>query len=163
MRGLRFERTLAASNTEVGTMWTSKVSIDVEAPAPADFVRHREWSSAGMAELKQLTPGPVVVGTEFEASETVPAKVVTYSRITALESNRRIAWHSWFRNLMAADWEFELTQVGRATHLVQRSSWQPGNPGMEIFHRLVRRRRIPIENLRSLERIKAVVEKVGVA
>src|SRR5713226_8194404 len=144
-------------------MWTSEASIDVNAPALevygylADFARHREWSSARMAQLKQLTPGPVRVGSEFEAAETVPAKVVTYSRITALEPNRRIGWHSWFRNLMAADWEFELTQLGGATHLVQSSRWQPGNPGMKIFHRLVRRRRIPVENLRSLERIKAAL------
>jgi hypothetical protein len=169
MRGPRSERTLAASNPEVRTMWTSEVSIDVEVPASdvytylADFVRHREWSSAGMAELKQLTAGPIVVGSEFEASETVPTKVVTHSRITALEPNRRIAWHSWFRNLMAADWEFELTEVSGVTRLVQRSRWQPGNAVMEIFHRLVRRRRIPVENLHSLERIKAAVEKVGVA
>jgi len=150
-------------------MWTSEVSIDVDVPTAevytylADFVRHREWSSAGMAELKQLTPGPVVVGSEFKASETVPAKVVTLSRITALEPNRRIAWHSWFRNLMAADWEFDLAEHDGVTRLVQRSSWQPGNPGMALFHRLVRRRRIPVENLHSLERIKAALEKVGVA
>jgi hypothetical protein len=150
-------------------MWTSEVSIDVDLPTSevytylADFVRHREWSSAGMAELKQLTPGPVVVGSEFQASETVPAQVVTFSRITALEPNRRIAWHSWFRNLMAADWEFDLAEHDGVTHLVQRSRWQPGNPGMALFHRLVRRRRIPVENLHSLERIKAALEKVGVA
>jgi uncharacterized membrane protein len=145
-------------------MWKSEVTIDIEAPAHevydylADFPRHREWSSARMAELKQLTPGPVGVGSEFVASETVPAKVVTSSRITALEPGRRIAWHSWFGKLMAADWEFEVTDQGGMTHLVQRSRWQPGNVGMEIFHRLVRRRRIPVENLHSLKRIKAVLE-----
>jgi hypothetical protein len=145
-------------------MWTSEVSVDIDAPASdvyrylAEFPRHREWSSARMAELKPLTPGPVGVGCEFAASETVPAKVVTYSRITALEPNRRIAWHSWFGKLMAADWEFELTEKGGVTHLVQRSRWQPGNPGMALFHWLVRRRRIPVENLHSLERIKTALE-----
>ncbi len=119
-------------------MWLSEVSVDIEAPAAdvygylADFARHREWSSAAMAELNQLTPSPVGVGSEFVAAETVPAKVVTKSRITALEPNRRIAWHSWFRKLMTADWEFVLTESGGVTHLVQRSQWQPGNPGMEL-------------------------------
>lgn len=146
-------------------MWQSEVSVDVNAPAAdvyaylADFPRHREWSSARMSELKQLTPGPVRVGSEFEASETFPANVATDSRITGLEPNRRIAWHSWFGKLMAADWEFELSERGGVTHLVQRSRWQPGNPAMALFHRFVRRRRIPIENLHSLERIKAMLEK----
>lgn len=146
-------------------MWASEVSVDVDATAAdvytylVDFPRHREWSSARMSELRQLTPGPAGVGSEFEAAETVPAKAVTYSRITALEPNRRIAWHSWFGKLMSADWEFELTEHGEVTHLVQRSRWQPGNLGMELFHRLVRRRRIPVENLHSLERIKSALEE----
>lgn len=150
-------------------MWATEVSIDIEVPAAdvyrylSDFPRHREWSSAQMAELKQLTPGPVGVGSEFEAAEKTPAKVITFSRITALEPHRRIAWHSWFRKLMAADWEFELTERSGVTNLVQRSRWQPGNIGMEVFHRLVRRRRIPIENLHSLERIKAALEKAVAA
>ncbi len=148
-------------------MWTNEVSIDIEAEASevyaylADFPRHREWSSARMTQLKQLTPGPVKVGSEFEASETVPGKVVTHSRITALEPGRGIAWHSRFRNLMAADWEFQLTEEGGVTHLVQRSLWQPGNFVMEMFHWLLRRRQIPVENLHSLERIKAALEKVA--
>jgi uncharacterized membrane protein len=151
-------------NEEVRDMWTSEVSVDVNAPAAgvyaylADFPRHREWSSARMSELKQVTPGPVGIGSEFEAAETVPAKVVTHSRITGLEPHRRIAWHSWFGKQMAADWEFELTENGGTTHLVQRSRWQPGNRGMAVFHRLVRRRRIPIENQHSLERIKSALE-----
>jgi hypothetical protein len=149
-------------------MWTSEVSVDIAVPAPevyaylADFARHREWSSAGMAELKQLTPGPIGVGTEFEAAETMPNKIVTYSRITALEAPLRIAWHAWFRKMMAADWEFEISERRGSTHLVQRSQWQPGNPVMELFHRFVRRRQIPLENQRSLERIKATLEKVAV-
>lgn len=149
-------------------MWESEVHVDIDAPAAdvyrylADFPRHREWSSARMSELKALKPGAVGVGSEFAAAETVPAKVVTYSRITALEPNRRIAWHAWFGKQMAADWEFQLTSLGEVTRLVQRSRWQPGNIGMELFHRAVRRRRIPVENLQSLERIKAVFEKVTV-
>lgn len=150
-------------------MWTSEVSIDIDVAAQevyrylADFPRHREWSSARMAEMKQLTPGAIGVGTEFEAAETVPSRIVTYSRITALEAPRRIAWHAWFHNLMAADWEFELSERNEVTHLVQRSRWQPGNPLMSLVHGFARRRQIPLENQHSLERIKSALEKVAVA
>jgi hypothetical protein len=160
---------LPSSNLEVETMWQSEVSIDVAASTAevygylADFPRHRERSSAAMSTIRQLTPGPIVVGSEFEAAETSPAKVVTRSRITALEPAHRIAWHSWLKNLMTADWEFQLTENGELTHLVQRSQWQPGNLAMELFHRLVRRGRIPVENLHSLERIKKALEKAAVA
>lgn len=147
-------------------MWSSEVSVEIKAPVGevyrylADFPRHCEWSSAEMSYLRQLTPGPIAAGSEFEAGETTAAKIVTHSRITALEPNRRIAWHAWFKNLMVADWEFVLTERNGGTQLVQRSVWQPGNPAMAVFHRLVRRRRIPIENRASLERIKAVLEKM---
>ncbi len=150
-------------------MWTSEVSIDIEAEASevyaylADFPRHRDWSSARMTALKQLTPGPVAVGSEFEASETVPAKLVTRSRITALEPGRRIAWHSESRNLMAVDWEVDIIDHGGKTRLVQQSRWQPANAVIAIYLRLVRRRQVPVENLHSLERIKAALEKAGVS
>jgi uncharacterized protein YndB with AHSA1/START domain len=146
-------------------MWTSEVGIDIKAPAAdvyrylADFGRHREWSSATMTRLDQLNEGPVGVGSEFEAAETVPARVVTRSRITALEPNGRIAWHARFGKLMAVDWELLISERDGITHLVQRSAWQPGNPLMELYHRLVRRGQIPVENRHSLERIKAALEK----
>jgi len=149
-------------------MWETEVGIDIEAPASevyeylADFPRHREWSSAAMIYLKQLTPGPIGVGSEFEAAETVPGKVVTHSRITALEPNRRIAWHAWLWKLTAVDWEFVLSRRESTTHLVQRSAWQIGiGPvgALLLPLRLIRRRQIPAENRRSLERIKVVLEK----
>lgn len=149
-------------------MWRSEVEIEISVPVEdvyrylADFTRHQEWSSATMKYLRQLTPGQIGVGSEFEAAETAPGKIVTRSRITALESNRLIAWHSWFRNLMAADWEFVLTEREGSTHLLQRSTWQPRNAVMKLFHRLLRRRQIPLENSHSLERIKALLEK-GIA
>ena len=148
-------------------MWQTEVSIDIEAPASevyrylADFPRHREWSSASMTHLKQLTAGPMGVGSEFEAGETVPGKVVTRSRITALEPNRRIAWHAWWRNLNAVDWEFVLSERDAGTHLAQRSAWHSAG-WIEILLRplvILRRRQIPVENLRSLERIKDALEK----
>jgi hypothetical protein len=58
-------------------MWEHEASIDIAAPPDevylylADFGRHAEWSMS-VATLEQLTPGPVGVGTEFKASETLP-------------------------------------------------------------------------------------------
>ena len=153
-------------------MWQSEVRIDIEAPVSevyrylADFPRHPEWSSASMTYLKQLTPAPIRVGTEFEAGETVPGKVITRSRITALEPNRRIAWHAWWRNWTAVDWEFVLSERDGGTRLAQRSVWQFAG-WIEILLRplvLLRRRQVPVENRRSLERIKAALEeKIWVA
>ena len=149
-------------------MWRSEVSIDIDAPVAevyrylADFPQHREWSSAAMTYLKQLTPGPIGVGSEFEAAETVPGKVVTRSRITALEPNRRIAWHAWLWKLTAVDWEFVLSSRDGTTHLVQRSAWQLGiGPvgALLLPLALIRQRQIPAENRRSLQRIKAALER----
>jgi uncharacterized membrane protein len=146
-------------------VWQSEVSIDIKAPVAevyrylADFPRHREWSSAAMTYLRQMTPGPIGVGSEFEAAETVPGKVVTRSRITALEPNQRIAWHAWLWKLTAVDWEFVLSSRDRTTHLVQRSAWKLGlGPVGGAFFALLRGRQIPVENRRSLERIKAALE-----
>lgn len=150
-------------------MWQSEAAIDIDAPVSkvygylADFPRHREWSSASMTYLRQITPGPIGAGTEFEAAETVPGKVVTRSRIIALESDRRIAWHAWLRNLTAVDWEFVLLERDGGTHLVQRSVWRFAQ-WIEIFLWplvLLRRRQVPVENRRSLERIKAAIESKG--
>ncbi len=145
-------------------MWQFEASIDIEAPVSevyrylADFPRHPEWSSASLTYLRMLTPGPIGVGSQFEAGEQVPSKQVTRSRITALEPNRRIAWRSMgVRGLLPVDWEFLLSGSDGGTHLVQRSTW--GGAILPALGLLGRRRQIPIENRHSLERIKAAIEK----
>jgi uncharacterized membrane protein len=147
-------------------MWQNEVSIDINAPVSevycylATFPRHPEWSSAALTHLEMLTPGPIGVGSEFEAAERVPSKQVTRSRITALEPNRRIAWHSLgVRGLLPVDWEFLLSDRDGSTHLVQRSAWQPGLGPVGALFMALRRRQVPVENRRSLERIKAAMEK----
>ena len=110
-------------------MWQSEVSIDIDVPVSevycylADFPRHQEWAYARMAYLKQVTPGPIQVGSEFDAAETVPFKAVTHSRITALEPGSRVAWHAWWSRGSAFDWEFVLSESDGGTHLVQRTAW----------------------------------------
>ncbi len=145
-------------------MWASEVATEIGRPPAdvyrylADFTRHREWSSARLESLEPLTGGPLRAGSEFRAQETAPGRVVTMSRVTALEPGRRIAWHSWWLDRMAVDWEFRLAPSPGGTRLVQASRWQPGSPLMAAFHRLVRRRQIPHENERSLERIRQLLE-----
>src|SRR5881396_1049413 len=124
MRGLTSLPRLASINQEVGSMWQSEVSIDIDVPASeayrylADFPRHQEWAYAQMAYLKQLTSGPIRVGSEFDAAETLPFKAVTHSRITALVPGSRIAWHAWWGPGSAFDWEFVLSERDGGTHLV---------------------------------------------
>jgi uncharacterized membrane protein len=158
---------LAYSKQEVGNVWRSEVSLDLDVPVSevyrylADFPRHQEWSSARMAYLKQLTAGPIRVGSEFDAAETAPFKVVTHSRITALEPGARIAWHSWWRKGNAVDWEFLVSEGDGGAHLVQRSVWHTALVIRVLFWPLVvlNRRQTLIANRHSLERIKANLEK----
>jgi uncharacterized protein YndB with AHSA1/START domain len=144
-------------------MWQSEVSVEIDAPVAevysylADFPRHPEWSSAALTDLRMLTPGPISVGSEFETVDHVPSKQVTRSRVTALEPNRRIGWHSLgLRGLLPVDWEFLLFDRDGRTQLVQRSAWD--GSVWPLLRLLGRRRQIPVENRHSLERIKAALE-----
>ena len=147
-------------------MWQSEVSIDIDVPVSevycylADFPRHQEWAYARMAYLKQVTPGPIQVGSEFDAAETVPFKAVTHSRITALEPGSRVAWHAWWSRGSAFDWEFVLLESDGGTHLMQRTAWHTVLLFRVLSWPLVllRRRQMPVENQRSLEHIKANLE-----
>ena len=149
-------------------MWQSEVSIDIDAPVSevyrylADFPRHQEWASARMEYLKQRTAGPIQVGSEFDAAETVPFRAITHGRITALEPGSRIAWHAWLSRGSAFDWEFLLSDGASGTHLVQRTKWRTAlllrMASWPLI--LIRRKQMPGENRRGLERIKANLEKV---
>lgn len=147
-------------------MWRTEVSIDIGLPVSevyrylADFPRHREWAYAQMTYIKPLTPGPIRVGSEFDAAETVPFKSVTHSRITVLEPGSRIAWHAWWGPGSSFDWEFLFSENDGCTHLVQRTSWHTATVFRVLTWPLVvqRRRLMPVENRRSLEHIKANLE-----
>ena len=144
-------------------MWESEVSTDIAAPVEevyrylSDFERHKEWS-LGVAEMEPLTNGPVRVGKEFKASETTPFKFTSFARVTTLDAPQCIAWDAWDNRVMKVQWALEISSHNGATHLVERSRWQPTNLfGMVIFN-LMRKRQIPRENRRSLERIKSILE-----
>lgn len=145
-------------------MWESEVSTDIAAPAEAvyrylcDFERHKEWS-LGVAELEPLTNGPLSVGKEFKASETTPFKFTSFARVTTLEPPQRIAWEAWDNRVMKVEWAMEISPRNGATHLVERSRWQPTNLLGRIIFNLMRKRRIPGENQQSLERLKTILER----
>lgn len=145
-------------------MWKCDVATDIAASVDvvydylADFQRHREWST-GVGELEQLTPGAISEGTEFKASETVPAKFTSYSRITVLERPRRIAWQSWDNRAFRVQWEFDLSPASGGTHLVQTAQFNPASVFGTIMLNVMRKRQIPRENRQSLERIKDLLER----
>lgn len=149
-------------------MWECQVSTNIAAPPEtvysylADFQRHKEWSS-GVAELEQTTSGPIGVGTEFRAVETVPMKFTSFSRITALEPPTRIAWEAWDGRSFRVEWQFELSPHTDGTRLVQRSRFHPTGLMGKLLLALMRKRQIPAENRQSLERISTILEGRTVA
>jgi uncharacterized membrane protein len=144
-------------------MWHSEVSVDISVPMDvvyrrlSDFERHSDFSR-GLASVEKTTPGPIGVGTQFEAHETVPAQFTSYSEITALDAPRCIRWRAWMPKMMRTEWEYELTPLAGGTHLVQRTWWNGASlPGSLMLH-LLRRRQAPRENKATLERIRAELE-----
>lgn len=145
-------------------MWETESAIDIAAPVEtvyeylADFSRHPEWST-GVEELVPVEKGPVAVGTELKATEKVPARFTSYTRITALEPGRRIAWESGDGRNMKVKWAFELSPQDGSTHLVQRAYVEPTSLAGKIFLAVIRKRHIPKENAQSLAQIKSKLEK----
>jgi len=144
-------------------MWKNEVSVDIAAPMDqvyrylADFTRHSEWSMS-VATIEQVTPGSVGVGTEFKASETLPQKLVSFARITALDAPTRVAWESTDYRVFRTNWEFLLSAQNGGTHLIQRVTFYP----IGLFGRIIllmRKRQVPPENLKSLNRIKEIMER----
>lgn len=145
-------------------MWETETAINIAAPVEtvyeylADFPRHPEWST-GLEELVAIGQGPITVGTEFKATEKVPARFTSYTRITGLEPRRRIAWESWDGRTTKVKWVFELSAQNGSTHLVQRARVAPTSLVGKILLTVMRKRQIPKENARSLAQIKARLEK----
>ena len=144
-------------------MWKNEVSIDIAAVPEkvfrylADFSRHAEWSMS-VAQIEQVTPGPPGVGTEFKASETLPQELTTFARITALEPPTRIAWESTDHHVFRTNWEFEIRPNADGTHLTQRVTFNTLSSAAEPIL-LMRQTQVPPENLKSLGRIKQILEK----
>jgi len=144
-------------------MWESEQSVDIQVPVDEvhhrlkDFTKHTDFSDA-LVSVEQITSGPVGVGTRFRAQERVPGTFVSVCEITALEAPRLIAWQAWVDGVMRVEWEFRLSPSGGGTRLVQTSRWQPTGPiGFLMLH-LHRKRNVPRENRRTLDRIKGVLE-----
>ena len=149
-------------------MWESEQAVDIQVPVDEayhrlkDFTRHTDFAVA-LVSVEQITSGPVGVGTRFRAQERVPGKVVSTSEITALDEPRLIAWKAWVDGVMRVEWEFRPSPSGGGTHLVQTSRWQPRGPiGFVMLH-LHRKRNVPRENRRTLDRIKAALEAQAAA
>lgn len=103
--------------------------------------------------------GPVTIGMELKATEKVPARFTSYTRITGLEPGRRIAWESGDGRNMKVKWVFELNPQNGSTRLVQRAQFEPTSLVGKILLATIRKRQIPKENAQSLAQIKAKLEK----
>ena len=144
-------------------MWEHEESIDIAAPPAkvydylANFARHSEWSMSVTA-LEQITPGEVGVGTEFKSSESLPQEFVSFARITALDAPTRVAWESTDHQVFRTSWEFQISPKSGGTHLVQRVTFYPISTfGNEFLP--VRQVQVPPENVKSLGRIKEILER----
>ncbi len=143
-------------------MWENEVSVDIAAPPDevyrylADFGRHAEWSMS-VAVLEQVTPGPVGVGTEFKATETLPQDLVSFARITALDEPTLISWESTDYQVFRTQWSIALSPLNGGTHLVQHVRFEAISPlGEQIL--LIRKEQVPAENRQSLARMKEILE-----
>ncbi|MBI5304294.1 MAG: SRPBCC family protein [Chloroflexi bacterium] len=144
-------------------MWQNEVSIGIAAPIDqvyrylADFTRHNEWSMS-VATIEQTTPGQIGVGAKFKASEILPTKIVSFARITALDAPHRVGWESTDYRVFRTNWEFRMSAPAGGTHLVQHVTFHPlGLLGQILL--LIRKRQVPAENLKSLNRIKKILEQ----
>ena len=144
-------------------MWQNQVSIDIYAPPEtvyaylADFTRHGEWSMS-VTTLEKLTPGPIGAGTEFKAHETIPIEFDSFALVKALDAPTRIAWESTDYKVFRTEWEFELQPMAGGTHLIQRVTFHAiSDFGNQFLPQ--RAEVVGPENLASLERLKAILER----
>lgn len=144
-------------------MWECTVEIDIQAPVDAvysrlsDLSRHADFAD-GLVTVRQTTPGPAGVGTRYEAQEQVPRNYVSESEIIRLEEPSLIAWRAWLKGVMRTEWELRLLPIEGGTRLVQVSRWWPAGLLGFVMMNVHRKRHVPAENRRTLERIKSALE-----
>jgi uncharacterized membrane protein len=140
-------------------MWETETAINIAAPVEtvyeylADFPRHSEWST-GVEELAPVSKGPVTVGMELEATEKVPARFTSYTRITGLEPGRRITRESWDGRTMKVKWAFELSPRNGGTHLVQHARVEPTSLMGRVLLPLFASARYPTRTHRVWRRLR---------
>ncbi len=148
-----------------------------------DFTRHPEWSS-NLARVEKISDDAVGVGARFKTSEGAPpvppfvklnmmrgfirgvlsgAKAYSIAEITALEQNKRIAWHAvipfgdGFFN--RAEWELVFEPRGNGTQLTQRFHYMPQTRAAEQMIGAAGEHGITQACAVNLERLKRVVEQ----
>jgi uncharacterized protein YndB with AHSA1/START domain len=135
--------------------FTSERTVVIAVPVESvyqyvsDFPRHVEWNFQP-TEMTEITDGPVGVGSVFRTKERPPkdmpwvmkmifpsmgmlmgAKGYTEAQVTALETDRRVAWTATAPTkkgglIAKADWEINLEPQGERTRVTQgvnSSSW----------------------------------------
>lgn len=134
-----------------------QTSISIQVPIErvyaylVDFQNHPEWAQ-NLNKVTKRSPGTIAVGTVFRTEEGPPpvplgtrlkmmvhfmsgvfsgAKTYSEAKITALETNRRIAWEAGIPKgdhfLSFAEWEFILVPQGNFTQLTQHFRYAPSD------------------------------------
>jgi hypothetical protein len=144
-------------------MWSSTVSMEIHAPPDAifaylaDFTRHGEWSNIGSIKLVRGENGQV--GAEYEATENIPVEMTTFARITEIDPPRVIVWEATDKKVFRTNWTFEIQPLGEGARLVQSVTFHPLTPEANEILNVYRVPYVEGENLKSLEAIKARLEK----
>ena len=105
------------------------IRVDIAQPVEkvfarfADLERSPEWA-APVIERRQLTDGPVAVGTKFHAIDQFPGRRVEFTvEITEFEENQRIAaaWHE----PMSGGWDAASSAIDGGTRLDMNAEMNP--------------------------------------
>ncbi len=164
------------------------MTIDASAEAVydylLDFTRHPEWC-ANLSRVTQLTPGPIAVGTRFQAVEWAPPVALgrrllsmvffmlglitgadshSEAEITALEPGRRIAWTGRVRrrhgDFNRSEWLMTLEPNNGATRLRQHFAYFPQTAAARgMVASLDSARGIESATTANLVRLKQVLER----
>ena len=154
----------------------AKREISINAPVEtvfeiiSDFARHKEL--AGLSELvsvRQLTEGPIGLGSMFEVSESINMgeqviELSTTSVVVGYNPPKNISWIVVPPfPLRRVQWWFQLTQQGEGTKLVHETEVDLGEAaeqfgGVEVF-KAGRGAAVATGMQKTLENVKQVAEK----
>lgn len=145
-------------------MWSKTVSIDIAAPPEkvyaylVDFTKVSEWSMS-VHEIHLAEGEAGKVGAVYRAREVIPADIISFAKITALEAPRLIAWESTDHQVFRTNWEIHLEPNNAGgTHVTQSVTFHPLTEFAVGLLNDIRAPLVEQENLDSLGRVKKILE-----
>ena len=146
-----------------------------------DFRNHVAWNHQ-LVEITQATPGPIQVGTVFEALERAPASVPNWlepilmgllrllgsvpqsrAEITRLVPNEQIEWTAQApidgQSDMQMKWQLTFTSQGEATQISQQFQMFPHSFMARVMTTPKMKRQIAAGCKENLAKLKSLIEK----